>query len=76
MATTFFQNSSFVSRKGIGVSQPALFTRMYVPAPAAFSKDSTALTTVFPLSPLMRCTSFNVGLDSLGEQCNQSYSPG
>jgi len=48
MATTFFQNSSFVSRKGIGVSQPALFTRMYVPAPAAFSLPPRLRSPSFP----------------------------
>ena len=45
IAVTFFQNASSVFRNGIGVSQPALLTRMSVPRPVWPSKSATAAVT-------------------------------
>src|SRR5437660_2018331 len=63
---------------------PSSANRLQIARPIPLPPPVTI--AVFPLIPLMRCTSFNVGLigngsayrvaiNSLGDQCNPSYSP-
>src|SRR5882672_5082871 len=46
MAVTFFQNASSVFRNGMGVSQPALLTRISVPRPIADLPDSPRMQSL------------------------------